>query len=117
MARLMVQGIPAFFLLTVNPRKLLTRRLDQITFLCQQCNAREMPAAFHGGKRAATVRRYPAFLLLFLCAEFSCFHTTDCEAYSFRRMDMGSLTCAQIWVCAVRHAQVYRHAKSECNKA
>ena len=32
---------------------------------------------------------------VYLCAMFSCFQTTDCEAYSLRRqMGMGSLTCA-----------------------
>ena len=34
--------------------------------LLSHCNAREIRAAFHGGKRAATVRRYPAFSSLSL---------------------------------------------------
>ena len=71
MARLMVQGIPAFFLLTVNPRKLLTRRLDQITFLCQQCNAREMPAAFHGESEQPQYGATQLFFFFFLvCSVF-----------------------------------------------
>ena len=54
------------------------------------------------GKRAAIARhKYPGCLLL-LCAMFSCFHTTGCEAYTLLRpMDMGSLTCAQIRARAV----------------
>ena len=34
-----------------------------------QCNARDIRAAFPGGKRAAVVRRYPALLF---CLCFSC---------------------------------------------
>ena len=37
---------------------------------------------FPQGKRAAIVRRHPAFFFP-LCAVFSCFHTTGCKAYSF----------------------------------
>ena len=61
---------------------------------------------FPQGKRAATVlRHHPAFLPP--CAHCSCFQSIGYEAYSFlsffflRQMDMGSLTCAQIWVSAV----------------
>ena len=38
-----------------------------------------------------------------MSVSFSCFHTTGCEAYSFMKdgYNMGSLTCAQIWVHTV----------------
>ena len=42
---------------------------------------------FPQGKQAAILRRSPAFCV---CAVFSCFHTTGCEAYSLRQEDMGS---------------------------
>ena len=62
---------------------------------------------FPRGKRAAMQRRYPASVLS-MCAVFSCFHTTCCEASSvmtptlFRHMDMGSLTLAHIWTRGCR---------------
>ena len=47
--------------------------------------------------------------VFFMCAVFSCFsflHSTGCEAYSSRQMDMGSLTCAQTEVSAI-HTKGY----------
>ena len=41
------------------------------------------------GKRSAIVRRYYALAFLFLCAVFSCFHTTGCEVYSFTTVGYG----------------------------
>ena len=41
------------------------------------------------GKRAAIERRYPD-LFYFLCAVFSYFHTTGCEAYSFTTDGYGN---------------------------
>ena len=62
------------------------------------------------GKRAAIVRRNPTFS----SPVFSCFHTTDCVAYSLKKMDMESLTCAQMWVRAV-HTKGVRH-KQVCTR-
>ena len=44
----------------------------EIIFL-SQCSAREIGAAFPGGKRAAIVRRYPIWFFFSLCAVFSFF--------------------------------------------
>ena len=52
------------------------------------------------GKRAAIVRCYPADFFP-LCAVFSCFQTTGCEACTLLQMDTGSLTFTHIWVLAV----------------
>ena len=41
------------------------------------------------------------FLLFFLCAVFSCFHTTGCDAYSFTIDANRILNMRTIWVCAV----------------
>ena len=38
--------------------------------------------------------------------QYFCDHTPGCEAYFLRQMDMGSLTCAQIWVRAVHTKRV-----------
>ena len=52
-----------------------------ITFVSMQCT--DNSGCFLRGKRAAIVRGYSAFLSFFLCAAFSSFHTTGCEAYPF----------------------------------
>ena len=52
------------------------------TFVTMQCAGHS--GYFPRGKSAAIVRRrYPVFFFFFsfLCAVFSCFDTTDCEAY------------------------------------
>ena len=62
-------------------------RLDYITFLVpMQCT--DNSGCFPRGKRAAIVRRYPD-CFPFLCAVFSCFDTTGCEAYSFTTAGYG----------------------------
>ena len=50
----------------------------------------------------------PSFFVL-LCAVFSCFCASGCEAYIrlLRQMDMGSLTCAQMWVRVVHTRQAH----------
>ena len=47
---------------------------------------------FSPGKRTAIVRRYPAFLIIFLpplCSVLSCIHIAGCEAYSFTTYGYG----------------------------
>ena len=67
---------------------------------------------FPRGKRTATVRRYPASSL---CLSFFCVHCfrvfipPAVMPTLLRQMDMGSLTCAQIWVRAV-------HAKAQASQ-
>ena len=52
------------------------------------------------GKASSHSTALPSFFcfsfLLFLCAVFSCFLTTGCDAYFLRQIDMGSLTCGYI---------------------
>ena len=85
--------------LSFNPFFFFTRTLDMITFLSQCMGS---SGCYPRGKRAAIVRRYPH---VFPCryTMFSCFHATGCEAYSLRQMDMGSLTCAQIFRACRTH--------------
>ena len=67
------------------------------------------PSAVHGmfgllnGKRAAIVRRYPAFFCAFFsCLQCSCVCVPPAVRPALlRHTDTGSLTCAQIWVLAV----------------
>ena len=59
------------------------------------------------------------FSFLSLSAVFSCFHTSGYGAYSFATdVYIGSLTCAQIWVCAVHtkggQAQTSLHKSWNC---
>ena len=71
---------------------------DVITFL-SQCNTLEIRATFPLWKWAAIVRRHQAS---FSCVQ--CFRVSippDARHTLLRQMDMGSLTCAQIWVRAV----------------
>ena len=61
---------------------------------------------FPRGKQAAIVWRY---LLFSLCAMFSCFHTTGCEAYSFTTNGYGIFNkfgCMPYTSMGVRHKQV-----------
>ena len=55
---------------------------------------------FPWGKRAAIVRRYPAFSPP-LYAVFSCFHTTGCEAYSFATDRYGIFNVCTTFVFAI----------------
>ena len=58
----------------------------------------------------------PSFFVL-LCAVFSCLYATGCEAYIrlLRQMDMGSLTCAQMWVRA-EHRKADLRYKQVCTR-
>ena len=58
----------------------LVGSIRSVVFVPMQCTRNS--GCFPRGKRAATVRRYPAFVFP-LCAVCSCFHTTGCQAYSF----------------------------------
>ena len=57
-----------------------------------------------GEKRAAIVTRYPAFRYIFFIPCVRCFRVSIPPAVRpalLRQMDIGSLTCAQIWVRSV----------------
>ena len=91
------------------------------------------------GKASSHSTALPSFFLFFFCAAFSCliiiiiiiimdihrFHTPPAVRPTLlRQMDMGPLTCAHIWVCAVslytrmgvRHKQVCTRVDLEGQK-
>ena len=45
----------------------------------------------------------PELMTSLVSAVFLCDHTIGCEAYSLRPMEMGYLTCAQMWVPCRTH--------------
>ena len=64
------------------------------------------------GKMSSHSAVLPSFFF-FTCAVFSCFHTTGCELgllFFILQMDMGSLTCAQMWVRAI-HTKTNKSAQ------
>ena len=71
-----------------------------------QCNARELRAAFPGGKRAAIVRLYPDIFFLCACSVFVFpYHRLWGLLFKLRQIGMGYLTCVHIWVRAVHSDQ------------
>ena len=55
-------------------------------------------------QQTAMVRFYPAFFFFFIVSSVQCFCVSILPVVRctlLRQMDMGCLTCAQIWVCAV----------------
>ena len=91
-------------LVSVAQVRHLIRWLDNC-FVPVQCT--ENPSCFPWGKRAAIVRRYPAFLyinILFF-SYVSCFPVSIIPALRStlsRHIHMGSLTCTHIWVRGVQ---------------
>ena len=83
-----------------------------------QCNARGIRAAFPQGKRAAIVRRYPALPPpppppSPPTQMFSYYHTTGCEAYSFRTDGDGTLNVrTNVGPCCTDRRRGVRHNKS-----
>ena len=71
-------------------------RLDNC--LMSQCNARNIRAAFKG-KASSHSKALPS--LSPVCS-ISCVHTTYSRPTLLRQLNIGSLTCAQIWVRAVQ---------------
>ena len=73
---------------------------------------REIRAAFTQGEPTATESRHPTVTTIVVYAVCLCDHTTGCvrsTLFFLRQMDMGSLTCGQIWVRSVGYTHVYTH--------
>ena len=93
-------------------------RSDSITFL-SQCNARQNNSGcFPHEKANSHSTALPSFfgLSLLLCAVCSCFHTTDCDAYSFTTDGYGIFNVRTHLGACRTHEQGSGTSKSQCTR-